>query len=103
LTRKELMMTDQALAAVQESAQPEAPHKAYIRSLTQIERDRLGHTCGVSGAYVTSLVYREANTVSLQMAIAIDKHSGGRLDFRDLVARRDALDWDFVKHKLNAG
>lgn len=80
----------------------EAPHKAYIRSLSQIERDKLGHTANVSGAYVTSLIYRDANTVSLQLAIAIDKHSGGQLDFRDLVARRDAIDWEFVKRKLSA-
>lgn len=79
----------------------EAPHKRYIRSLNQIERDRLGHLIGVSGAYVTSLLYRDANTVSLQMAIAIDKHSGGAYDFRDLVARQDAIDWSFVREKLN--
>ena len=99
------MMTDAALAAVQETAPAtaEAPHKAYIRSLNQIERDRLGHTCGVSGAYVTSLIYREANTLSFAMAIAIDKHSGGALDFRDLVARRDQIDWDYIKRRLNAG
>lgn len=96
-------MTDQTAVAMPTEDTSEAPHKTYIRSLTQIERDRLGHTCGVSGAYVTSLIYRDANTVSLQMAIAIDKHSGGTLDFRDLVARRDALDWEFVRQKLNAG
>lgn len=96
-------MNEAALAAVQDAAASadEAPHKVYIRSLNQIERDRLGHTCGVSGAYVTSLIYRNANTVSLQLAIAIDKHSGGKLDFRDLVARREAIDWKFVKRKLS--
>lgn len=97
-------MTEAALVEVQEDAaagKAEAPHKMYIRALNQIERDRLGHTCGVSGAYVTSLIYRDANTVSLQLAIAIDKHSNGALDFRDLVARRDMIDWEFVKRKLN--
>ena len=91
-------MTEAAAAATANA--DEAPHKTYIRSLNQLERDRLGHTCGVSGAYVTSLIYRNANTVSLQLAIAIDKHSGGKLDFRDLVARRDQIDWQLVKQKL---
>lgn len=94
-------MTEAALAADAAANADEAPHKTYIRSLNQLERDRLGHTCGVSGAYVTSLIYRNANTVSLQLAIAIDKHSGGKLDFRDLVARRDQIDWEFVKRKLS--
>ncbi len=83
-------------------SQPEAPHKTYIRSLPQIERDRLGHLVDVSGAYVTSLVYRDANTLSLSMAIAIDKHSGGALDFRELVNRREIIDWEYVKQKLNS-
>lgn len=90
-------------AAVDQTAPalPEAPHKTYIRKLQQIERDRLGHLIGVSGAYVTSLVYRDANTLSLSMAIAIDKHSGGVLDFRELVNRREIIDWEYVKQKLN--
>lgn len=95
-------MTEPALSQVQGTAAAESPHKAYLRSLPQIERDKLGHTAGVSGAYVTSLIYRDANTLSLSMAIALDKYSNGALDFRDLVARRDAIDWDFVKRKLTA-
>lgn len=90
-------------AALQMQEAPEAPHKTYIRSLNQLERDRLGHTCGVSGAYVTSLIYRDANTLSLQMAVAIDKHSGGKFDFRDLVARGEAIDWEFIRARLNGG
>lgn len=98
-------MSDQentAPTATDAPAPQEAPHKAYIRALTQIDRDKLGHSTGVSGAYVTSLIYRDADTLSLQMAIAFDKHSGGKLDFRDLVARRDAIDWDYVREKLNS-
>lgn len=94
-------MIEPAHSPVQGEATAEAPHKAYIRKLPQIERDKLGHTAGVSGAYVTSLIYRDANTLSLSMAIALDKYSNGELDFRDLVARREQIDWEFVKQKLN--
>lgn len=81
--------------------QPEGAHKALIRSLTQMDRDRLGHLAGVSGTYITALIYR-ANTVSLPIAIAIDKFTNGAIDFRTLLYGGESIDWDFVKHKLNS-
>ena len=94
-------MSEPALDSKDNAGPIDAPHKAYIRSLNQIDRDRLGHLIGVSGAYVTSLLYRDARTVSLQMAIAIDKHSNGAYDFRNLVAREEAIDWEFIRQRLN--
>jgi len=88
----------------EEAAQPQQPegaHKALIRSLSQLDRDRLGHMAGVSGTYITALIYR-ANTVSLPIAIAIDKFTNGAIDFRSLLYSNDTIDWDFVKHKLNS-
>jgi len=78
----------------------EGLHKGYIRSLNLIERDALGKLAGVSGAYMTSLCYRKSNTCSLQVALAIDKHSAGALDFRKLVGESEDVDWKFVKRKL---
>ena len=75
-------------------------HKGYIRSLNLIDRDVLGKLAGVSGAYITSLCYRKSNTCSLQVALAIDKHSAGSLDFRKLVGETEDVDWKFVKRKL---
>jgi hypothetical protein len=79
---------------------PEGRHKALIRSLPQRERDRLGQLAGVSGTYITALVYR-ANTVSLPIAIAVDKYTQGEIDFRSLLFSAGTIDWDFVREKLN--
>jgi len=81
--------------------QPEGAHKALIRSLSQMDRDRLGHLAGVSGTYITALIYR-ANTVSLPIAVAIDKFTNGAIDFRSLLFSGETVDWDFVRNKLNS-
>ena len=81
-------------------SQEQGLHKGYIRSLNLIDRDVLGKLAGVSGAYITSLCYRKSNTCSLQVALAIDKHSDGALDFRKLVGETEDVDWKFVKRKL---
>ena len=93
----------QATRPNEQSAQTptEGAHKALIRSLSQMERDRLGHLAGVSGTYITALIYR-ANTVSLPIAIAIDKFTNGAIDFRSLLYGGDSIDWDFVKDKLGS-
>lgn len=85
----------------QQEPQPEGAHKAFIRSLSQMDRDRLGHLAGVSGTYITALIYR-ANTVSLPIAVAIDKFTNGAIDFRSLLFSGETVDWDFVRDKLNA-
>lgn len=74
----------------------------YIKGLNLREREDLGRLGGTTGAYITSMIYRNASTTSLAVAVAVDKHSGGKLDFRDLVARRDQIDWEFVKRKLSS-
>lgn len=81
-------------------SQDQGLHKGYIRSLNLIERDALGKLAGVSGAYITSLCYRKSETCSLQVALAIDKHSGGALDFRKLLGEAEDVDWKFLKRKL---
>lgn len=93
-------MTAEA-AAVETTDQGEnSPHKEFIRSLSHVERDRLGALADVSGAYITSLVYRKADTCSLAIAVAIDQYSNGKYDFRDLLRREEAVDWDYVHKKL---
>jgi hypothetical protein len=89
----------QAIDPIYQS-QEQGLHKGYIRSLNLIERDALGKLAGVSGAYITSLCYRKSETCSLQVALAIDKHSDGALDFRKLVGETEDVDWKFVKRKL---
>ena len=93
-------MTDLTTEVSESRPHSEGKHKDYLRALNQIDRDRLGHQIGVSGSYITSLIYRDSQTVSLSVAIAIDKFSKGGLDFRDMVSERDRIDWDFVADRL---
>ncbi len=73
----------------------------YIKGLNVKEREILGHMGGTSGAYITSMIYRKAETTSLAVAVAIDKHSKGKLDFRTLMNRSEDIDWDYIKASLN--
>ena len=79
----------------------DSPHKEFIRSLSHVDRDKLGALAGVSGAYITSLVYRKAETCSLAIAVAIDQFSNGKYDFRDLLRREEAVDWAYIYKKLD--
>lgn len=74
--------------------------KAYLKSLSQIDREHLGHMAGCTGAYVTSLIYKKNNTCSLALAVAIDKISGGNVDFRGLVLKSGDVDWEYVQKAL---
>jgi hypothetical protein len=73
----------------------------YIKGLNLKEREVLGHMGGTTGAYITSMIYRKAETTSLAVAVAIDKHSQGKLDFRTLMNRSEDIDWDYIKQALN--
>ena len=95
-------MTAEAEAVENVEQIDNSPHKEFIRSLSHVDRDKLGALADVSGAYITSLVYRKADTCSLAIAIAIDQYSNGKYDFRDLLQRQEAIDWDYVYKKLNA-
>lgn len=72
----------------------------FLKGLSQIDRERLGHMAGCTGAYVTSIIYKKHNTTSMALAIAVDKMSEGKLDFRTLINRTEDVDWDHVKHAL---
>jgi hypothetical protein len=96
----ESTLVDETAPTGPQEGVPEGRHKALIRSLPQRERDRLGQLAGVSGTYITALVYR-ANTVSLPIAIAVDKYTQGGIDFRSLLYSAGTIDWDFVREKLN--
>lgn len=93
-------MTDLTTEISVQNAPLTGKHKDFLRDLNQLDRDHLGHQIGVSGSYITSLIYRNSQTVSLSVAIAIDKYSKGKLDFRDMVSERDRIDWDFVADRL---
>lgn len=72
----------------------------FLKGLSQIDRERLGHMAGCTGAYVTSIIYKKHNTTSMALAIAIDKISEGKMDFRTLINRTEDVDWDYVKKAL---
>lgn len=74
----------------------------YIKGLNLREREDLGRLGGTTGAYITSMIYRNASTTSLAVAVAMDKHSGGKLDFRTLMNRAEDVDWDYMKAALNS-
>ena len=73
----------------------------FLRGLSQIDRERLGHMAGCTGAYVTSIVYKKHITTSMPLAVSVDKMSNGSLDFRSLINRTEDIDWDYVKSALN--
>lgn len=76
--------------------------KTYLKSLSQRDRELLGHMVGYSGAYVTTLSYRKGNlAISLALAVAIDKISKGELDFRTMILRSEDVDWEYVREALN--
>jgi len=95
------MNTEAADIQVADDIGDNSPHKIFIRSLSHVERDRLGAIAGVSGAYITTLVYRKASTCSLPIAVAIDQFSKGKYDFRELVQQDRSVDWNYVRNKLN--
>jgi len=72
----------------------------FLKGLSQLDRERLGHMAGCTGAYVTSIIYKKHNTTSMALAIAVDKMSEGKLDFRTLINRTEDVDWDYVKRSL---
>lgn len=94
-TMAEVAELEQASYSLQDEA-----FKNFIRTLSHVERDRLGALAGVSGSYITSLVYRKSGTCSLAIAVAIDKVSKGKLDFRTMLQRHESVDWDYVTKKL---
>lgn len=73
----------------------------WLKSLPQIQRERLAHAANCTGAYVTSIIYKKFNTTSLPMAVEIDRMSAGQLDFRTLLLRTEDVDWAYVKKVLN--
>lgn len=75
--------------------------KDYLKSLTQMDREKLGHMAGRTGAYVTSIIYKKNSTASLPLAVAIDKMSNGTVDFRDVMSRNDGIDWSYIRDALN--
>jgi hypothetical protein len=74
--------------------------KEYLKSLSQMDREKLGHMAGRTGAYVTSIIYKKGSTASLPLAVAIDKMSNGAVDFRNVMSRNDGIDWDYIKEAL---
>lgn len=74
----------------------------FLKGLSQIDRERLGHMAGCTGAYVTSIIYKKHNTTSMALAVAIDKMSDGKLDFRTMINRTEDIDWDYVREALNS-
>lgn len=75
--------------------------KEFLKGLTQREREDMGRECGMTGAYITSLIYKKGVSTSVPLAVAIDKMSKGRIDMRTLVPRAADVDWDYVKRVLN--
>lgn len=73
----------------------------WLKSLPQIQREKLAHAANSTGAYVTSIIYKGFDTTSLPMAVEIDKMSGGQLDFRTLLLRNNDIDWEYVRKVLN--
>lgn len=73
----------------------------FLKGLSQIDRERLGHMAGCTGAYVTSRIYKKHGTTAMALAVAVDKMSNGALDFRTLINRTEDVDWDYVKDALN--
>lgn len=73
----------------------------YIKGMSLRERETVGHMAGTTGASLTQLIYRSKGNVSFPIAVALDKHSGGKLDFRKLVSRAESVDWDYVKDAIN--
>lgn len=73
----------------------------WLKSLPQIQREKLAHAANSTGAYVTSIIYKGFETTSLPMAVEIDKMSGGQIDFRTLLLRNSDVDWDYVRKVLN--
>ena len=73
----------------------------FLKGLSQLDRERLGHLGGCTGAYVTSIIYKKHTTTSLALAVAVDKMSGGEIDFRTLINRTEDVDWGFIKQALN--
>lgn len=73
----------------------------FLKGLSQIDRERLGHMAGCTGAYVTSIIYKKHNTTSMALAVAIDKMSEGKLDFRTMINRTEDIDWDYVRNALD--
>jgi len=74
--------------------------KDYVRGLTQMDRERLGHMAGYTGAYITNRIYK-GSSVTMALAVAVDKMSNGAVDFRTLINKSDAVDWNYVKNALN--
>jgi hypothetical protein len=72
----------------------------YLKSLTQMEREQLAHMGGCTGAYVTSIIYKNHTTTSLALAVAVDKMSKGEIDFRELINRTEDVDWGYVEQAL---
>lgn len=73
----------------------------YLRALKPSERKTVAELCRCSAAYVQSLIYKNNKGVGMHLAVAADKHSGGKMDFRQLVSRGNNVDWAYVKQALN--
>lgn len=77
----------------------------FLSSLQVRQREKIAHTIGRSGGYLSTLASRKSNgkpieKVSLSLAVAIDKASGGKLNFKDIVVDAENVDWKYLKKKL---
>lgn len=73
----------------------------YLKTLRGSERDRIALDAGLSASYVSRLVATQAPYVPLELAVACDKHSLGKCDFRTSLKPTRRIDWDHVRHRLN--
>lgn len=74
----------------------------FLRDLSQLDREKLGHEVGSTGAYVTSCIYKkDGSGISFPLAVAIDRMSGGKVDFRTCLTKSKDIDWKYIRDVLN--
>lgn len=71
--------------------------KTYLNSLPPAERQLFGERCGTSFAYLRQVGYQN-RPCSMELAITLDRESGGVLQLEQLCPHTD---WDVVKRALS--
>lgn len=76
----------------------------YIHSIEPSQRVALlGEFCDTTPGYILKRVYTPDDEISFKMKIAVglDKLSGGKVDFRDILTDGDQIDWEYIRKELN--
>tara|TARA_B100001093_G_C26503165_1_gene874214 strand:+ start:400 stop:684 length:285 start_codon:yes stop_codon:yes gene_type:complete len=79
----------------------------FIKGMSVADREKLAHKVGLTGQYLTTLAHRKmghgekVKSVSLHLAIELDKSSDGRISFVDILKNTERVDWKYIVKNLS--